>query len=70
MCLPADMFHTSFSLLFQLHESGNGLLQVEDSSILDHHYGLGGETYFKNVYKKIINTQKYKNILVVMPFFK
>lgn len=40
MCLPADMFHSAFTLLFQLHESANGLLQVKDSGILHHHYGL------------------------------
>lgn len=39
-CLPADMFHPSFSLLFELHESTNGLLQVKDSSILHYYYGL------------------------------
>lgn len=40
VCLPADMFHSTFALLFQLHESANGLLQVKDSGILHHYYGL------------------------------
>lgn len=39
ICLPADMFHSTLTLLLQLHKSANGFLQFKDCCILHHNYG-------------------------------